>query len=56
MEPEEWDIFVVDEVRAWIDDLDPATLARVVQAIDALAEVGPGLGRPLAIQHSARRG
>ncbi|MGN9764430.1 type II toxin-antitoxin system RelE/ParE family toxin [Micromonospora sp. SD12] len=47
MEQEEWDIFVVDEVREWIDDLDPPTLARVVHAIDALAEAGPGLGRPL---------
>ncbi|SCE70316.1 type II toxin-antitoxin system RelE/ParE family toxin [Micromonospora mirobrigensis] len=27
--------------------LDPATYARVVQAIDVLAESGPGLGRPL---------
>ncbi|MEU7943177.1 type II toxin-antitoxin system RelE/ParE family toxin [Micromonospora taraxaci] len=44
---EEWDVFVVDEVRAWIDSLDQATLARVVQAIDALAEAGLGLGRPL---------
>jgi hypothetical protein len=32
---------------AWIDSLDDGTHARVVQAIDALAEVGPGLGRPL---------
>jgi len=31
----------------WIEQLDDATHARVVQAIDALAEVGPGLGRPL---------
>jgi len=44
---EEWDVYVVHEVRAWIDELDAATHVRVVQAIDALAEVGPGLGRPL---------
>ncbi|MGH3713960.1 MAG: type II toxin-antitoxin system RelE/ParE family toxin [Micromonosporaceae bacterium] len=31
----------------WIDGLDAATHARVVQAIDALSEGGPGLGRPL---------
>lgn len=43
----EWDVFVVNEVREWIDGLDDATHARVVQAIDALAENGPGLGRPL---------
>lgn len=44
---EEWDVYVVDEVLEWIDDLDAPTHARVVQAIDALAEGGPGLGRPL---------
>lgn len=47
MEVDEWDIYVVDEVRDWIDSLDPASHARVVQAIDLLAEIGPGLGRPL---------
>jgi hypothetical protein len=31
----------------WIDQLDEATHARVVQAIDLLAEMGPGLGGPL---------
>jgi hypothetical protein len=51
----EWDVYVVHEVRNWIDDLDDGTHARMVQAIDALAEVGPGLGRPLVdtIQGSA---
>jgi hypothetical protein len=51
----EWDIYVVNEVRTWISSLDPATKARVVQAIDALAENGPGLGRPLVdtITHSS---
>jgi hypothetical protein len=44
---EEWEIYLVNEVRDWIDSLDPATHARVVQAIDLLAEAGPGLGRPL---------
>ena len=43
----EWDVYLVDEVRDWLDALDPATRDRVAQAIDALAEVGPGLGRPL---------
>lgn len=43
----EWEIFLVDEVRQWLDDLDEPTLTRVVQALDALAEGGPGLGRPL---------
>jgi len=33
--------------RDWIDSLDDATHTRVVQAIDTLADLGPGLGRPL---------
>ena len=44
---EEWDVYIVDEVREWIDRLDDATHMRVVQAVDALADGGPGLGRPL---------
>ncbi|WP_158879499.1 type II toxin-antitoxin system RelE/ParE family toxin [Amycolatopsis anabasis] len=47
MAVEEWEVYVVDEVLGWIEHLDDATHARVVQAIDALAEGGPGLGRPL---------
>jgi hypothetical protein len=43
----EWAIYVVDEVREWIDGLDDAARDRVAQAIDMLAEAGPGLGRPL---------
>ena len=43
----EWQIYVVNEVRDWIDSLDPASHARVIQAIDTLADFGPGLGRPL---------
>lgn len=46
-EGDEWDVYVVNEVREWIEQLDDTTHARVVQAIDALAEGGPGLGRPL---------
>lgn len=42
-----WEVYVVDEVLEWIGHLDKATHARVVQAIDALAEGGPELGRPL---------
>lgn len=44
---DEWEVYVVDEVREWIEQLDDTAHARVVQAIDALAEGGPGLGRPL---------
>lgn len=47
MAGQDWEIHVVDEVLEWIERLDDATHARVVQAIDALAEGGPGLGRPL---------
>ncbi|MEQ0560256.1 type II toxin-antitoxin system RelE/ParE family toxin [Amycolatopsis sp. NEAU-NG30] len=47
MVAQDWEIYVVDEVLEWIEQLDDATHARVVQAIDALAEGGPGLGRPL---------
>jgi hypothetical protein len=44
---QEWEVYLVNEVRDWIDGLDQATYARVVQAIDTLADIGPGLGRPL---------
>lgn len=47
MDGQEWEVYLVNEVRDWIDSLDLATHARVVQAIDMLAEAGPGLGRPL---------
>ncbi|GIM87828.1 type II toxin-antitoxin system RelE/ParE family toxin [Salinispora arenicola] len=47
MATDEWEIYLVNEVQEWIDNLDPLTHARVVQAIDLLAEAGPGLGRPL---------
>lgn len=44
---EEWEIFVAHEVHDWINGRDQNTHRRVVQAIDLLAEIGPGLGRPL---------
>ncbi|MEU8241837.1 type II toxin-antitoxin system RelE/ParE family toxin [Actinoplanes missouriensis] len=47
MATDEWEIYLVDEVQEWINSLDPSTHARVVQALDLLAEIGPGLGRPL---------
>lgn len=43
----EWQVYVANEVRDWLDELDTIAHTRVVQAIDALAEAGPGLGRPL---------
>jgi len=42
-----WKVYLVNEVRDWIDQLDDPTHARVTQAIDLLADIGPGLGRPL---------
>lgn len=43
----DWEIYLVDEVREWIESASPDTALRVAAALDALAEVGPGLGRPL---------
>lgn len=47
MTDQEWDIYLVDEVRDWINDLDASSYNRIVSALDALAESGPSLGRPL---------
>lgn len=43
----EWSIYVVDEVLDWIRALDLPDRTRVSDALDVLATVGPGLGRPL---------
>ncbi|MEU1688620.1 type II toxin-antitoxin system RelE/ParE family toxin [Micromonospora sp. NPDC005707] len=45
-----WSVRVTGEVRQWLRDLrrnDPASYESVRVAVDKLAEVGPGLGRPL---------
>jgi hypothetical protein len=45
-----WEIFLTDEVNGWLDDLataDDDSYRQVVYAIEALADVGPNLGRPL---------
>jgi hypothetical protein len=45
-----WTIKTTGEVRQWLRSLrqtDPETYRSVNVAIDLLAEVGPGLGRPL---------
>lgn len=44
---EEWEIRVTNEFLAWINALGEKSKAQVVDAIDRLAEGGPGLGRPL---------
>lgn len=47
MDGHQWDVYLVNEVRDWLDGLPAAIHARVVQAIDLLAEAGPSLGRPI---------
>jgi hypothetical protein len=45
-----WTIVVVEPVRSWLHDLrhsDQRTLKLISAAVDALAEEGPALGRPL---------
>ena len=45
-----WEIYLTDEVNAWLDRLmahDHESHRLVVYAIEALAEGGPNLGRPL---------
>lgn len=44
---DEWEIRVTNEFLTWFDALDDKSGAQVVDAIDRLAEDGPGLGRPL---------
>ncbi|MEU8203398.1 type II toxin-antitoxin system RelE/ParE family toxin [Streptosporangium sp. NPDC049046] len=44
---EEWEIRVTNEFLAWVNALDERSKAQVVDAIDRLAEGGPGLGRAL---------
>lgn len=44
---DEWEIRVTNEFLTWFDTLDDKSGAQVVDAIDRLAEDGPGLGRPL---------
>ncbi|WP_092552618.1 type II toxin-antitoxin system RelE/ParE family toxin [Actinoplanes derwentensis] len=43
---EEWEIRVTHEFLRWVDTLDGDSYDQIVSAIDRLAEVGPGLGRP----------
>lgn len=46
----QWEVILVGEVAAWFDELartDWESAEQVEDAIDALAMVGPTLGRPL---------
>ena len=45
-----WDVVLLAPVEEWflaVCESDPTTANRVMEAIDHLAEAGPGLGRPL---------
>ena len=45
-----WEVYLTDEVNRWLDGLavgDPDSHRQAVYAIEALAEGGPNLGRPL---------
>jgi hypothetical protein len=45
-----WEIYLTDEVNDWLDHLlenDAASHGQVVSAVEALADAGPNLGRPL---------
>ena len=53
-----WEVILLDPVDEWFLQLcetDPHTANRVMEAIDHLAQAGPGLGRPLVDRvHSSR--
>jgi hypothetical protein len=40
---EEWEIRITNEILTWINALDKQSRVQVVDAIDRLAEAGPGL-------------
>lgn len=45
-----WEVVLLARVEEWFLELclsDPTTANRVMEALDHLADVGPGLGRPL---------
>ncbi len=50
-----WDVEYTDAFGAWFDALDVEDQDRVVAAVEVLAELGPGLGRPYADRVSASR-
>ncbi|MFL6054850.1 MAG: type II toxin-antitoxin system RelE/ParE family toxin [Actinoallomurus sp.] len=46
----DWDIYLVNEVRDWLEDIrieDPETFDLIEDAIYALSRSGPALKRPL---------
>jgi hypothetical protein len=52
------EIYLTDDVLGWLDALlaaDPDSHRQIVYAVEALAEAGPNLGRPLVDRVKARR-
>jgi hypothetical protein len=46
-----WEVVLLAPVEEWflgLCETDPVTANRVMEAIDYLAQAGPGLGRPMA--------
>lgn len=41
-----WDVEATDDFAQWFDALNGADQERVAAAVEVLAELGPGLGRP----------
>lgn len=41
-----WEVYSVAEVDAWMLGLDRRAFVRVIEAIEQVKSVGPGLGRP----------
>lgn len=45
-----WEVVLDEDVEAWLLALEEPLYERVATAIDMLADIGPGLGRPLVDQ------
>ncbi len=50
-----WDVETSAQVTVWLEGLDDPSFDQIMPAIDALAEIGPMLGRPLADRVKASR-
>jgi hypothetical protein len=50
-----WEIETSKQVTEWLEALDDGSFDQIMPAIDALEQVGPTLGRPLADSVKASR-
>lgn len=50
-----WEVDYTDEFEEWWDSLAEDDQRHIAQAVEILAEVGPGLGRPLVDTISGSR-